>query len=75
MTQNQAEVKPPVLLLNEVGFEILRSAVRMARDGNINKIDVLREKLQERYPSEMDQIQLAISTWAQHVQENKSAED
>lgn len=75
MNETQTTAKPEVLLLNQTGFEILRRAVRLARDGGVKKLTALRAQLEEIYPDEKDQIELAISTWAKHAQENKAEGD
>lgn len=64
-----------VLELNETGFEILRAAVRIARDGNVKRLEDLRSRLAEIYPDDKAQIEVALSTWAKYAQEHRDNGD
>jgi hypothetical protein len=55
--------------LDELTFEILRAAVRVARDEQIRSLPALRARLARMYPQFPEQIKGAIETWAQYVKQ------
>ena len=63
-------VEQPVAL-TPVGFDILRSAVTLARSEQIQRLSTLRTRLNQLYPYESTQIEAAIEFWANRVAQNK----
>ncbi len=53
-------------------FLILASAVNIAKDERVQKLDDLRRILKERLPGQDAQIEEAISAWAQMLKESES---
>lgn len=60
--------------LDELGFEILKSAVNIARNEQIHRLTTLRERLKGHYPGEDVRIQAALTTWANRVARLRSHE-
>lgn len=49
--------------MSERVFEILRSAVNLARFDQIRKVDALRARLAQRHPNSEQEISEALSFW------------
>ena len=45
-------------------FDILRCAVRIARDEQIKKVNALRSRLETMFPASDQDIDMALTTWA-----------
>ena len=71
-TETDGEVVDPDL--DELGFEILKSAVNIARNEQIRRLTTLRERLKGHYPGQEDRIQAALTTWANRVARLRSHE-
>jgi len=56
--------------MSESVFEVLRSAVNLARDEQIRKVARLKVRLLDFYPGREDDVNNAIVAWAQYVQGN-----
>jgi hypothetical protein len=52
--------------LDDATFDMLRKAVRMARDHQVVSVAVLRRKLLEENPGEAEVIDRALVAWAEH---------
>lgn len=50
--------------MDDLTFEILQAAVRIARNEQIRTIATLRARLTSLYPGQGDQCDVAISEWA-----------
>ena len=55
--------------MTESAFEVLQSAVNLARFEGIRRLDALKRRLQERYPDREDDVQAALLAWSQYVQD------
>ncbi|MYM92635.1 hypothetical protein [Duganella vulcania] len=53
--------------MDDLTFDILRSAVRVAKDEQIGRLDGLRLRLAQMYPDAPIQREQAIIEWANHV--------
>lgn len=53
--------------LSQSGFEVLRTAVREARDRQIKSLKALREHLALLFPSRREDVEQAIAYWAASV--------
>ncbi len=58
----------PVPEMTEAVFEILRSAVNLARNEQIRNVPALKARLLSFYPGHEDDLNQAIYLWAQYVQ-------
>lgn len=56
--------------LSQSGFEVLRTAVREARDRQIKSLKALREHLGLLFPGRSDDIEHAIAYWSAQVRRN-----
>lgn len=56
--------------LTPSAFEVLRSAVREARDGQIKTLVALRERLALMFPCRSQDIDQAIGYWSAQVRRN-----
>lgn len=54
--------------MDDLAFDILRAAVRVARDEQIRRLSGLRSRLAQLYPEAPDQCEAAIKAWAQYTQ-------
>lgn len=52
--------------LTSIQFQILRTAVNVARDEQIRSVSLLRQKLLVRYPKKPKSIEVAIQFWADY---------
>lgn len=57
--------------MSESVFEVLRSAVNLARDEQIRKVARLKARLLDFYLGREDDVNKAIVAWAQYVQGNR----
>ena len=53
--------------LSESGFEVLRAAVRQARDRQIKSLKSLQERLAVMFPGRSQDIEQAIGYWRAEV--------
>ena len=56
--------------LGQTGFEVLRVAVREARDRQIKSLNMLREHLGLLFPGRSVDIEQAIAYWSAQVRRN-----
>lgn len=59
--------------MTEEVFKILRSAVNIARNGQVRTVKRLRERLLEVYPGADAQVQEALSFWGSYVRKGAAA--
>ena len=52
--------------LTEVQYEIVRAAVNMVRNQQIQRLDTLKERLKAAYPGQEDDIKKALVFWANY---------
>lgn len=52
--------------MTEETFQILRSAVTIARNEQIRRLSTLREKLAQKFPGQDEQIREALAAWAKY---------
>ena len=57
-------------LMTDKVFEILRSAVNLARDEQIRSLATLKTRLRHFYPGCETEVDEAINAWAEYVQAN-----
>lgn len=57
--------------LSNSAFEVMRSAVNIARNEQIRTVDALKKRLLDFYPSRETDVDNAISTWARYAQANR----
>jgi hypothetical protein len=55
--------------MDEATFEMVRHAVRMARDQQVGTVERLRAKLLEDHPGNEGVIDQALLVWARHEAE------
>ena len=53
--------------LTERGFEIMRYAVRLSCDQQIQRLETLRNRLEADFPGESADITAALTTWAEYA--------
>lgn len=53
--------------MDDLTFEILRVAVRIAKDEQIKRLAVLRKRLAQLYPDAAPQRDAAINAWTSQV--------
>lgn len=53
--------------MDDLTFEILRAAVRVAKDYQIRRLDGLRARLAQMYPNDEPQREAAIQAWANYT--------
>ena len=58
--------------MSEGVFEILRSAVNLAREEQIRNVPALKSRLLRSYPERESEVNEAIFAWAQYVQSKGS---
>ena len=63
--KEQAAADPVFPEFTEKAYEILRAAVNIARNQNVGKLAVLRDRLNEMFPGEAENIKAALAFWAQ----------
>lgn len=59
--------------ISESVFEVLRSAVNLARNEQIQKVTTLKVRLLNFYPGREEDVNKAIFAWAQYVQARGSS--
>lgn len=52
--------------MTEIQYEIIRSAVNIARSEGVQHLSMLRERLQAVYPNLESDIDSALLVWANH---------
>lgn len=52
--------------MSEESFEIMRCAVNIARNGQVRGLATLRAILKEKFPGQDEQIEEAITAWANY---------
>lgn len=57
--------------MNESVFEVLRAAVRIARDEQVQRLVTLKIKLLELFPGRQEDIMSAIQFWASQARANR----
>jgi hypothetical protein len=58
--------------VNEIQFQILRSAVNLSRNYGIRTLPTLVDRLKTIYPEMEEDIKVAISTWSDYVKNSGS---
>lgn len=54
-------------MLDDLTFEILRSAITVARVENIQSLPELRSRLLDRYPEQENAVEAALAAWAKRA--------
>lgn len=57
--------------MHDLTFDILRSAVTLARNEQIDKVGVLRARLEEIFPQWNAEIDAALKLWAEYAAEKR----
>ena len=58
--------------MSDRGFDIMRYAVRLARDEQIQRLASLRNRLNAKFPGESADIEAALKNWADYCLKNSS---
>lgn len=52
--------------MEAITFDIIRSAVNLARFENVRRLDTIRARLKVEYPGQDENIEVAIKYWAEY---------